>query len=52
MITSLIPEIECCRMAREAAEAAEQRRKTVIVGDMQPLADALPNLAEDITSSK
>lgn len=43
-------EIETCRMAKEAAKAAEERKKTVIVGDMQPLADALPTLSEDTMS--
>lgn len=37
-------------MAKEAAKAAEERKKTVIVGDMQPLADALPTLSEDAMS--
>ena len=37
-------------MAKEAAKAAEKRKKTVIVGDMQPLADALPSLSEDTMS--
>ena len=46
----LCVEIETCRMMKEAAKAAEQRKKTVIVGDMQPLADALPTLSNDTMS--
>ena len=52
MIDSILVEIEFCRIAKEQAKAAEERRKTVIVGDMQPLADALPSLAEDTIPSK
>ena len=33
-----------CRSAREEERAAEERRKTVVVGDMKPLSDALPQL--------
>lgn len=43
-------EIETYQMAKAAAKAAEERKKTVIVGDMQPLADALPTLSEDTVS--
>ena len=43
-------EIEVCQKAKEAAKAAEERKKTVIVGDMQPLADALPTLSVDTMS--
>ena len=38
-------------MAREAMKAAEERKKTVVVGDMQPLADALPIIPDDTFSS-
>ena len=44
-------EIESCRVAKEAAKAAEERKKMVIIGDMQPLADALPNLTVATCSS-
>jgi hypothetical protein len=43
-------EIDTCRKAEEAAKAADERKRTVIVGDMQPLADALPTLSEDTVS--
>ena len=34
-------------MARDEAKAAAERKKTVVVGDMRPLADALPTLTEE-----
>ena len=37
-------EIEVCRQAQEATREAERRRQMVVVGDMQPLAAALPKL--------
>ena len=37
-----IQEIEVCRMEKEEQKAASERKKTVIVGDMQPLATSLP----------
>lgn len=33
-----------CRSKREEEKATEERRKTVVVGDMKPLGDALPQL--------
>ena len=41
---SLLLELEGCRAVRDSARAAERRKKTVVVGDMQPLAAALPTL--------
>ena len=37
-------EIEVCRQAQEATREAERRRQMVVVGDMQPLAAALPEM--------
>ena len=37
-------EIDTCRLMKEASQAAEKRRKAVVVGDLQPLASALPQL--------
>lgn len=37
-------EIEVCRSVRDEERAAEERRKTVVVGDMKPLGDALPQI--------
>ena len=37
-------EIEVCCQAQEATREAERRRQMVVVGDMQPLAAALPKL--------
>ena len=34
-------------MARDEEKAAVERKKTVIVGDMRPLADALPTLSDE-----
>ena len=39
--------IESCRVARDEEKAAAERKKTVIVGDMQPLSDALPTLSNE-----
>ena len=37
----LLLEIEACRKAREHRKAVEERKKTVIVGDLRPLFSAL-----------
>ena len=34
-----------CHLSKESVKAAERRKKTVVVGDMQPLAAALPELS-------
>ena len=36
--------METCRLAKEAIKATEKRKKTVIVGDLQPLISALPDI--------
>ena len=43
-IAFFLSELEVCRMVKESAKAAERRKKTVIVGDLQPLTSALPDL--------
>ena len=40
-------EIELCKEQKEEEKASEERRKTVVVGDMQPLAASLPTITAD-----
>ena len=40
-----LTEIEMRKSEKEAEKEAEQRRKTVIVGDMHPLATSLPTIS-------
>ena len=47
----LLLEIEACRKAREYVKAAEERKKTVIVGDLQPLVSALLDIDVSTSSS-
>ena len=47
----LLLEIEACRKAREHRKAEEERKKTVIVGDLQPLVSALLDIDFAVTSS-
>lgn len=47
-----LQKIDTCRLMKEASQAAEKRRKTVVVGDLQPLASALPQLTPMAPSSK
>ena len=47
----LLLEIEACRKAREHRKAAEERKKTVIVGDLQPLVSALLDIDFSTASS-
>lgn len=39
-------EIEATRLAEQERKAEQRRRATVVVGDLQPLRDALPELLE------
>ena len=46
MECDILPELESVRVDEIRREAAEQRSKSVITGDMQPLVDALPTTEE------
>ena len=39
-------EIEAIKLAEQKRKAERRRRATVVVGDLQPLRDALPELLE------
>lgn len=41
-------ELEGHRVAREASRSTEQRKKTVIVGDLHQLIAALPSTADQL----
>ncbi|XP_078260583.1 ribosome biogenesis protein SLX9 homolog [Rhinoraja longicauda] len=43
--------IEMIKLAKQKTKAQEKRKSTPVVGDMQPLADALPELTELISES-
>ncbi|XP_074179916.1 ribosome biogenesis protein SLX9 homolog isoform X3 [Rhinolophus sinicus] len=45
-IPSLRREIEAIKLAEQKRQAERRRRATVVVGDLQPLRDALPELLE------
>ena len=47
----LLPEIEACKKAREHRKSSEERKKTVIVGDLQPLVSALLDIDFSTSSS-
>lgn len=47
-----VTELEGHRVAREASRATEQRKKTVIVGDLQQLIAALPTTADFLPREK
>ncbi len=44
-------EIDVFQKAREETKAANERKKTVVVGDIHPLIDALPKLELELVSS-
>ena len=43
--TVILAEVTLIEQSAEEQKAEEKRKKTVIVGDMQPLASALPMLS-------
>lgn len=47
-LTACFPsaEIEAIKLAEQKRKAEQRRRATVVVGDLQPLRDALPELLE------
>lgn len=49
---SVTSELEGCRRAREVSEFTEKRKKTVVVGDLQPLVAALPTIHEKDDAKK
>ncbi|MGH0173502.1 UNVERIFIED_CONTAM: hypothetical protein FKN15_065613 [Acipenser sinensis] len=46
------PEIDTIKLDREKQKALAKRKATPVVGDMQALADALPDLSELLTASR
>lgn len=46
-----LAEIEMIKLAKQKMKAQEKRKSTPVVGDMQPLSDALPELTELISES-
>ncbi|MGH0117752.1 UNVERIFIED_CONTAM: hypothetical protein FKN15_039048 [Acipenser sinensis] len=50
--TTGVAEIDTIKLYREKQKALAKRKATPVVGDMQALADALPDLAELLAASK
>lgn len=46
VLLSLPSEIEAIKLAEQKLKEARRRRATVVVGDLHPLRDALPELQE------